>query len=145
MSGKGFLKFLPGLMFTIALASPALAEDASQSMKEAGHSAANAVSHAWQGTKTAVKDTDITTKVKIALHNDKLTKGHDIHVTTHDGVVTLTRHDWGRECQQRHPTRPLGIILSIVELQEPCFRPAGDAVGYQTDGVFGIAGSTASF
>jgi hyperosmotically inducible protein len=90
MSGKGFLKFLPGLMFTIALASPALAEDASQSMKEAGHSAANAVSHAWQGTKTAVKDTDITTKVKIALHNEKLTKGHDIHVTTHDGVVTLT-------------------------------------------------------
>ncbi len=92
MSHKGVLKFLPSLMLGVALAVPAFAESASQSMKDAGHSATNAVSHAWQGTKTAVKDTDITAKVKIALHNDKLTKGHDIHVTTRDGVVTLTGH-----------------------------------------------------
>jgi hyperosmotically inducible periplasmic protein len=61
-------------------------------MKNAGHSVGNAASNAWQGTKTAVSDTDITAKVKLGLHNDKLTSGQDIHVDTHEGVVTLTGH-----------------------------------------------------
>lgn len=92
MSRKVGLKLLPGLVLGVALAGPAFAQSATQSMKNAGHSVGNAASNAWQGTKTAVKDTDITAKVKMALHNDKLTKGQDIHVDTHDGVVTLTGH-----------------------------------------------------
>ena len=92
MNYKQTLKIVPGVLLSIALTGPAFAQSASQSMKNAGNSAENAVSHAWHGTKTAVKDTDITTKVKLALHNDKLTKGRDIHVDTHDGVVTLTGH-----------------------------------------------------
>jgi len=92
MNPKTSLKVVPGLLLGVALAAPALAQSATQSMKDTGHSASNAVSHAWQGTKTAVKDTDITAKVKVALHNDKLTKGKDIHVVTRDGVVTLTGH-----------------------------------------------------
>lgn len=90
MNRKVNLKLVPGLLLSMALAGPALAQSTTQSMKNAGHSAENAVSHAWQGTKTAVKDTDITAKVKMALHNDRLTKGRDIHVDTHDSVVTLT-------------------------------------------------------
>jgi hyperosmotically inducible protein len=90
MNRKASLKLIPGLLLSVALAGPALGQTATQSMKNAGNSAENAVSHAWQGTKTAVKDTDITAKVKIALHNDRLTKGRDIHVDTHDSVVTLT-------------------------------------------------------
>jgi hyperosmotically inducible protein len=90
MKHKASLKLLPGLLMGMALAGPALAQSATQSMKNAGNSAGNAVGNAWQGTKTAVKDTDITAKVKLALHNDKLTKGRDIHVNTHEGVVTLT-------------------------------------------------------
>ena len=92
MNRRLSLKVLPGLLLGMALAGAAFAQSASQSMKEAGNSAENAVSHAWHSTKMAVKDTDITTKVMIALHSDKLTKGQDIHVGTHQGVVTLTGH-----------------------------------------------------
>jgi osmotically-inducible protein OsmY len=92
MDHRATLKVLPGLLLGISLAGPAFAQSASQSMQNAGHSAENTVSNAWQGTKTAVKDTDITAKVKMALHNDKLTKGQDIHVSTHDGMVTLMGH-----------------------------------------------------
>jgi len=91
MSHKANL-IVPGLALMLAMAAPAFAQSASESMHEAGHSAGNAVSHAWHGTKTAVKDTDITTKVKLALHDDKLTKDADIHVKTIDGVVTLLGH-----------------------------------------------------
>lgn len=90
MNPKASLKLVPGLLLSVALAGPALGQTATQSMKNAGNSAENTVSHAWQGTKTAVKDTDITAKVKVSLHNDRLTKGRDIHVDTHDSVVTLT-------------------------------------------------------
>ncbi|MGA2411606.1 MAG: BON domain-containing protein [Candidatus Binataceae bacterium] len=38
----------------------------------------------------ALKDTDITAKVKYALHENNATSGSDIHVTTDNGVVTLT-------------------------------------------------------
>jgi hyperosmotically inducible periplasmic protein len=92
MGGKVNLKIVPGLVLGLglALAGPVFAQSASQSMKEAGHSAESAVGHTWDATKMAVKDTDITTKVMMALHSDKLTKGQDIHVDTHDRVVTLT-------------------------------------------------------
>jgi hyperosmotically inducible protein len=90
MNRKSTLKMLPGLVLGMAMAAPALAQSSGDSMHEAWHSTENAVSNAWQGTKTEVKDTDITAKVKLALHNDKLTRGRDIHVDTHDGVVTLT-------------------------------------------------------
>jgi hypothetical protein len=39
---------------------------------------------------TALKDTDITAKVKYGLHENDATSGSDIHVTTDNGVVTLT-------------------------------------------------------
>jgi osmotically-inducible protein OsmY len=92
MDCKATLKVLPGLLLGITLAGPAFAQSASQSMQNAGRSAENTVSNAWQGAKTAVKDTDITAKVEMALHNDKLTKGQDIHVSTHGGLVTLMGH-----------------------------------------------------
>jgi osmotically-inducible protein OsmY len=96
MNRKVGLKLIPGLLFGIVMAGPAFAqsstESATQSFKNAGHSTENAVSNAWHGTKTAVKDTDITAKIKIALHNDKLTKGQDIHIMTNGGVVTLAGH-----------------------------------------------------
>jgi osmotically-inducible protein OsmY len=78
-----------GLMLTLIMAGPAFAQSASESMHEAGKSAANAISHAYHGTATAVKDSTITAKVKTALHDDKITKNGDIHVTTVNGVVTL--------------------------------------------------------
>ena len=90
MKRKAILKVAPGLLLGVALAVPAFAQSATQSMKDAGHSTENAVSGAWHSTKAAVSDTDVTAKVKIALHNDKLTKGRDFHVDTHDGIVTLS-------------------------------------------------------
>jgi hyperosmotically inducible periplasmic protein len=89
MRRRAISKLVPALALVLAAAGPVLAESASESMHEAGHSAGNAVSHTWQATKTATKDTDITAKVKLKLHDDKITKDADIHVKTVDGVVTL--------------------------------------------------------
>jgi hyperosmotically inducible protein len=89
MRSRASSKLMPALVLVLAAAGPVLAQSASESMHEAGHSAGNAISHAWQGTKTATKDTDITAKVKLKLHDDKITKEADIHVKTVDGVVTL--------------------------------------------------------
>ena len=92
MIRKASFKLVPGLLLGLTLAGPAFAQTAGQSMNEAGQSGGNAASNAWQSTKTAVRDTDITAKVKMALHNDKLTKDENIHVKTVDGVVTLRGH-----------------------------------------------------
>jgi hyperosmotically inducible periplasmic protein len=72
-----------------AEASPAQSS-ASESMHRAGESAENAVEHAYHGTRTAVKDTTITARVKSAIHNDKSMRQADIHVDTVAGVVTLS-------------------------------------------------------
>jgi hyperosmotically inducible protein len=92
---------LPALVLGMAMAAPIFAQDdsnvpASQSMRRAGNSAENAASdtgqaitHAYHGTVTAISDTAITAKVKTALHENKITKGADIHVKTVAGVVTL--------------------------------------------------------
>ncbi len=59
-------------------------------MHNAGDSAENAVEHAYHGTKTAVKDTVITARVKSEIHHDKDIRGANIHVDTVAGVVTLS-------------------------------------------------------
>jgi len=83
------ISLLSAALLTFATAPAAFAQSASESMHEAGSSAENAVSHAYKGTKTAVEDSALTAKVKTALHDDKITSGLDIHVTTVASVVTL--------------------------------------------------------
>ncbi len=91
---------VPALVLGMGIAVPVFAQEdsvpASQSMHQAGDSAENAASdtgqaikHAYHGTVTAISDTAITAKVKTALHENKVTKGADIHVDTVAGVVTL--------------------------------------------------------
>ena len=78
-------------LVTIGLAiGSALAQSAGTQMKEAGSDAEKALSHAYHGTVTAIDDTTLTAKVKSQLHDDKITTGADIHVTTVAGVVTLS-------------------------------------------------------
>ena len=77
------------LLAAFAMSGAAFAQSASESMHEAGQSAESALSHAYHGTATAVDDSALTAKVKTALHEDKVTTGTDIHVTTVAGVVTL--------------------------------------------------------
>lgn len=84
----GFNLVVSTLLMTLA-AAPVFAQSASESMHEAGKSTENAVSEFYHGSKTAVEDSAVTAKVKTALHNDKVTKDGDIHVTTVEGVVTL--------------------------------------------------------
>ncbi|MGH8011899.1 MAG: BON domain-containing protein [Candidatus Binataceae bacterium] len=88
---------VPALLLMVAafgLAQPAgeSMREAGGSAKQAGASAGHAVEHAYHGTATALSDTAITAKVKTALHDAKLTKNADIHVTTVNGVVTLRGH-----------------------------------------------------
>jgi osmotically-inducible protein OsmY len=91
---------VPALVLGMGIAVPVFAQEgsvpASQSMHQAGDAAENAASdtgqaikHAYHGTVTAISDTAITAKVKTALHDNKVTKGADIHVDTVAGVVTL--------------------------------------------------------
>jgi len=48
-------------------------------MEKAGTDVKNAAVNAYHGTKTAAKDSDVTAKVKLALHGDSLTKDSTIH------------------------------------------------------------------
>lgn len=97
--------FFSAAFFGLAMAAPTFAQDnsaspsASQSMHRAGDAAEqagsdtlNAAKNAGEGTATALRDTKITTKVKYALHEDKITGNYPIHVTTVAGVVTLSGH-----------------------------------------------------
>jgi hyperosmotically inducible periplasmic protein len=89
------MKKLTGLALAILVAVPfgaartSFAQSASQSMERAGSDLGSAAKNAYHGTATAVKDSDLTAKVKLALHDDSLTKGSSIHVSTVAGVVTL--------------------------------------------------------
>jgi hyperosmotically inducible protein len=101
MKNASRLKIIvPALVVGLVAAAPIFAQEdsgsASESMHRAGESAGNAASdtgqaikHAYHGTATAVSDTAITAKVKIALHENKATEDADIHVHTVAGVVTL--------------------------------------------------------
>ena len=81
------------LMFVVSMvpgvSRTCLAQSASESMKRAGSELGSAAKNAYQGTKTAVTDSDVTAKVKLSLQDDSLTKNSTIHVTTLGGVVTL--------------------------------------------------------
>ena len=101
------LKILaPSLILGLAMTVPALAQSnapaantspsASSQMKAAGENAeqmgsdaAASATDVARGTKTAVKDTAITAKVKTALHQDDQLKNAEIHVSTTAGTVTL--------------------------------------------------------
>jgi hyperosmotically inducible periplasmic protein len=62
---------------------------AGHAMENAGSDTADAAKDTYHGAATAVHDTEITSKVKTALHEDKATEPGDIHVKTVAGVVTL--------------------------------------------------------
>jgi hyperosmotically inducible periplasmic protein len=85
----GFKFALSALVLTLGTAAVSFAQSASESMHQAGKDVEGAAVNAYHGTKTAITDTDVTAEVKLALHNDALTKGSDVHVTTVAGVVTL--------------------------------------------------------
>lgn len=88
-TGIGSKVALAGIVLTLGTAGISFAQSASESMHQAGQDTENAAVNAYHGTKTAIKDTDVTSKVKLALHDDAVTKGKDIHVTTVAGIVTL--------------------------------------------------------
>src|SRR5215472_12936526 len=96
------LKYAPvTLLLLVMIAAPGFTQDsngsASDSMRKAGESAKNAASnagnaavHAYHGTAQAIEDTRITARVKTVLHENKVTRGRDIHINTESGVVTLS-------------------------------------------------------
>jgi osmotically-inducible protein OsmY len=98
-SYTGWALIAAGIL-TFGIAVPARAQSdstpASTSMRSAGQSMKNAGSETWAATKdtyhaakTALRDTEITAKVKAAFHHDATTHPYDIDVTTTAGTVTL--------------------------------------------------------
>jgi hypothetical protein len=62
----------------------------------------------------ALKDTDITAKVKYALHENDETSGKDIHVATSNGVVTLT----GQVSQRREARTAMRLTRRTEGVRE---------------------------
>jgi hyperosmotically inducible protein len=97
MNGKyKIVALVPAIALSVGLAIPVFAQDnsapvpASTSMHRAGEHSKAAVKNAYTGTATALTDTKITTKVKVAFAAGKGIDSDDIHVTTTAGVVTLS-------------------------------------------------------
>jgi hypothetical protein len=63
---------------------------ATQSVENAAHSAKVDTENAYHHVKSDVKDVTLEAKVKSMLHENKDTRGADVHVTADHGVVTLT-------------------------------------------------------
>jgi osmotically-inducible protein OsmY len=93
---------LPVAVLGLSMVVPAFAQSnpsasdsmsaARDSMKQAGSDTGDAAKDTYHGTATALRDTEITAKVKTALLKDHLTKHSTIHVRTTAGVVTLKGH-----------------------------------------------------
>ena len=107
--------FIASTILSFGVTVPALAQSdanpAATSVRAAGHSLENAGSDTWAATKdtyyaakTVLRDTEITAKVKAALHHDSTTHPYDIDVTTTAGVVTLegkiSSHDVAERANQ---------------------------------------------
>ena len=63
---------------------------ATQSVENAAHSAKVGTENAYHHVKSDVKDVTLEAKVKSMLHENKDTRGADVHVTADHGIVTLT-------------------------------------------------------
>jgi hyperosmotically inducible periplasmic protein len=95
-------------------AAPGTAVGNDQPAIPAQESSAGAASNGSSSFTNAVKDTDITAKVKYALHEDAVTSGSDIHVTTNNGVVKLT----GRVRRHRQATKAARIARTTAGVRE---------------------------
>ena len=110
--------------------TPAPDRSASQWFSNAGHHVSSATKATYEGTKTAANDTAITTKVKLGLHNDKLTHDNDIHVATHAGVVALrgsvrSPQDASRAVSiARSTTGARGVVNDLVYARQATARTA---------------------
>jgi hyperosmotically inducible periplasmic protein len=101
MNFKRSLKWVaPTLVLGMSVAVPVFAQSsgasagqsmdaAGRAMENVGSNTADAAKDTYHGAATAIHDTEITSKVKIALHEDKGTQPGGIHVSTVAGVVTL--------------------------------------------------------
>jgi osmotically-inducible protein OsmY len=72
-----------------APASTNEAGDSGGSTGQGGSDTTSELKHLYHRTTAVLRDTKITTEVKIALHQDAATSQSDIHVSTTSGVVTL--------------------------------------------------------
>ena len=100
MNGRHLLIFAAGPALALAMSfavpvnaqSPASgtpSEPATASSPQPGEQTEQWASGVYAGAKTAVSDTLITLKVKVAILKDQAVSGNDIHVSTTDGIVTL--------------------------------------------------------
>jgi len=89
---------VPALGLAISLAVPVSAQDSSIGTQpqpkaaadaQAGQTSKEWASDAYEKAKTAISDSLITLKVKIAMLEQRMVAGENIHVSTQDGVVTL--------------------------------------------------------
>jgi hypothetical protein len=64
--------------------------DAAHNLNDAVHNVELASEKAYDHVARDVKDLSLETRIRAMLHEDKYTRGLDVHVTANNGVVTLT-------------------------------------------------------
>jgi hypothetical protein len=81
----------------------------SNSAENAADTAAADTEHAYHSVKHDVKDVALEGRVKAMLHEDKYTRGADVHVTANRGIVTLT----GEVSNQRTASHARQMVASV--------------------------------
>jgi hypothetical protein len=81
----------------------------SNSLSNSADTAAADTQHAYHSVKHDVKDVALEGRVKAMLHEDKYTRGADVHVTANRGIVTLT----GEVPNQRTASHARQMVASV--------------------------------
>ncbi|MGH7933524.1 MAG: hypothetical protein ACREQN_10195, partial [Candidatus Binataceae bacterium] len=78
------------LSATAAGTTRSATNDVAQDVKDGAHRATDSAKHVYDSAKAKVKDATLDARVITALHDNKATHGADIHVSSDDGLVTLS-------------------------------------------------------
>jgi len=80
-----------------------------QSVSDAAHNAEVITENVYNQVARGVKDMSLEARINAVLHENKSTRGSDVHVTADNGVVTLT----GNVPSERNAQRVQEVVASV--------------------------------
>jgi hypothetical protein len=104
----------------------------STSAENAANTAATDTEQAYHTVKRDVKDVALEARVKAMLHEDKYTRGTDVHVTANRGIVTLTGQV-PSERTARHARQIVASVYGVKAVYNELRYPPADLVATSPD------------
>jgi osmotically-inducible protein OsmY len=104
----------------------------STSAENAAHDAAVDTENAYHHVKRDVKDVALEARVKAMLHEDKYTRGTDVHVTANRGIVTLTGQV-PNERTARHARHIVASVYGVKAVYNELRYPRADLAATSPD------------